>query len=75
MKNVVAEVNGHRVGRGRSLLTVLGPLALTKLGVHDRPAPGVAVASGAQRPAPRAGFPCLRAPRLPVAGKLAAGWR
>jgi MFS family permease len=82
---VVAEVNGHRVGRGLSLLTnsemlgaaagsllagllyeggswqlsclifagiilsgtVLGPLALTKLGVRDRPAPDVAVASGA----------------------------
>lgn len=82
---VVAEVNGHRVGRGMSLLTnsemlgaaagsllarllyevgswqlsclifagvilsgtILGPLALTKLGVRGRPAPGLAVASGA----------------------------
>lgn len=82
---VVAEVNGHRVGRGLSLLTnaemlgaaagsllagllyeigswqlsclifaaiilsgtVLGPLALTKLGVRDRPARGVTVANSA----------------------------
>ncbi len=82
---VVAEVNGHRVGRGMSLLTnfemlgaaagallagllyeggswqlsclifagiilsgtVLGPLALTKLGVRDRPNHDVAAASGA----------------------------
>lgn len=82
---VVAEVNGHRVGRGMSLLTnsemlgaaagsllagllydggswqlsclifagiilsgtILGPLALKKLGVRDRPAPGLVVANDA----------------------------
>ncbi|MET4136721.1 MFS transporter [Pseudarthrobacter sp. PvP090] len=82
---VVAEVNGHRVGRGLSLLTnfemlgaaagaliagllyeggswqlsclifagiilsgtVLGPLALRKLGVRDRPGPDVAVVTRA----------------------------
>jgi MFS family permease len=82
---VVAEVNGHRVGRGLSLLTnfemlgaaagallagllyeggswqlsclifagiilsgtVLGPLALKKLGVRDRPDPDVAVVTRA----------------------------